>query len=153
MRKFYGKHPIFKQFLILALMLAAPLMFSALPAEGRSNATPWSNEMTFQNLVYGSSTTTDVQQILGGPPDTVVRSEQMYPLLENYYYYDDAKTGAATVFVFENNFLVGLHFKSAENQYMDLTYFLPSNGDRTRNMQSFGAGYNGYYPYFPLYGF
>lgn len=115
------------------------------------NATPWSPERSFQNLVYGSSSFNDVTMVLGRPPDEIVRSQQMYPPIVNFYYFDENKSGAATVFVFENGFLVGMQYKSPENQYVDMTYFLRNNGDRSLNLP-YVAGYQNYYPYFPLYG-
>lgn len=104
----------------------------------------------FQNLVYGGSTTIDVQHAVGEPPDQIIRSQTMYPVIENYYYFDNNGSNAATVFVFENGLLVGLHYKSPQNQYIDLTYVLANNGDRQLNRQLRG-GMRGYFPYFPFY--
>jgi hypothetical protein len=122
-----------------------------LPVHALQNATPWSAERSFQNLVYGSSSFNDVRMAMGKPPDEVVNSEQMFPPIVNFNYYDENKSGAATVFVFENGLLVGLQYKSADNQYIDLTYFLQNNGDRALNLP-YTAGYFPYYPYFPMYG-
>jgi hypothetical protein len=117
-----------------------------------SAATPWTQSMSMQSLVYGSTTPNQLRLIMGRMADDIVRSEQMYPVIENHYYYDDNKSGAATVFVFENNFLAGLHYKSPKNQWMDLTYILPNMGDRQMNVRSFGAQHFDYFPFFPLYG-
>jgi hypothetical protein len=139
----------------LALAL---LFFTFPPLAGQSawagpGIAPWTSEAGFQQLVYGASSPWDVQSAIGRPADEVLRFEQMYPIIENHYYYDENKSGAATIFVFENNFLVGMHFKSADNQMIDLTYFLPNNGDYSRNFQTYGGGYAGYFPGFGLYGF
>ncbi len=103
----------------------------------------------FKDLRYGGSSGPDVQRILGAP-DEIVHSQQMYPVVENYYYYADSGSGAATVFVFENGLLVGMHYKSPDNQYVDLTYFLIDNGDRLLNFP-LNAGYQGYFPFFNHY--
>lgn len=116
------------------------------------NATPWSPERSFQNLVLGSSSFNDVTMVLGRQPDEIVRSDQMYPPITNFYYFDDNKSGAATVFVFENGFLVSMQYKSPDNQYVDMTYFLQNNADRQLNLP-YNAGYQSYYYYQPLYGF
>lgn len=116
------------------------------------NATPWSSERSFQNLVLGSSSFNDVTMVLGRQPDEIVRSDQMYPPITNFYYFDEDKSGAATVFIFENGFLVSMQYKSPDNQYVDMTYFLRNNGDRQLNMP-YTAGYQPYYFYQPLYGF
>lgn len=116
------------------------------------NATPWTAERSFQNLVYGSSSFNDVTMTLGRQPDEIVRSQQMYPPVVNFYYFDENKSGAATVFVFENGLLVGMQYKSPDNQYVDMSYFLQNNGDRQLNFP-YNAGYQGYFPYYPLYGF
>lgn len=124
--------------------------FNSFETQARSVVTPWTSELGFQNLVYGASSTSDVVQIMGRYPDDLVKSEQMYPLVENYYYYEEGGTGAGTVFVFENGFLVGLLYKSSQNQYMDFTYFLPNNGDRTINNPILGR-MRSYYPNLPLF--
>lgn len=146
---------VFNQFASISgrcLLVLVLLLISMFPnlAEARNIATPWTDSISFQNLVYGSSSFGDVQRIMGKAPDEVLRSEQMYPIVDNYYYYDEQGTGAATVFVFEDSFLVGLHYKSPENQFIDFTYFLTSNFDRNLN-SPYLAGYQGYFPYFPLY--
>jgi hypothetical protein len=122
------------------------LILISIPAEvqARTGATPWSSEVNFQSLVYGSSTTNDVVRALGRPADEIVRYEQMYPTIENLYYYDEDKSGAATVFVFESGFLVGMQLKTANNQLVDLTYFLTDNGDR-RLLNPIMGGYTPYY--------
>lgn len=115
----------------------------------RSAATPWTSEMSFQSLVYGGSSTVDVVRVMGQQPDEIVRSEQMFPVVENFYYYDENKSGAATVFVFENGLLAGMHLKTAGNQFIDCTYFLTNNGDRMLNNPML-QNYSPYYSYFPL---
>jgi hypothetical protein len=120
------------------------------PAFALQNVTPWSTERSLQNLVYGSSSFNDVTSAVGRQPDDIVRSQSMYPVITNFYYYDENKSGAATVFVFENGLLVGLQYKSPDNQFVDFTYCLQNNGDRRLN-NPYLAGYQGYYPYFPLY--
>lgn len=101
-------------------------------------------------LRYGGSTTSDVIRMFG-TPDDVVHSGRMYPVIENYYYYDQGGSGAATLFVFENGFLVGMHLKSPSNELLDLTYFLMNNGDR-RLTYPYRGGFAGYYPYMGLFG-
>jgi hypothetical protein len=123
-----------------------------LPTYALQNATPWSPEKSVQNLVYGSSSYNDVTSALGRQPDDIINSQQMYPIITNFLYYDENKTGAATVFVFENGLLVGMQYKSPDNQLVDLTYFLQNNADRYYNAP-YAAGYQRYYPNFPLYGF
>jgi len=125
-------------------------MGGSIMAEARSVTSPWTSDLSFQDLVYGASSTVDVQRIMGEPPDEIVKTAQMFPVIENYYYYENGGTGAATVFVFENGLLVGLHYKSPQNQYMDLTSFLMNNGDRLLNSPMLG-GFRGYFPLFPLY--
>jgi hypothetical protein len=134
------------------LALSAILLMLALPPNvwARNVFTPWSEEVGFQNLVYGSSTSLDVQRVMGRAADQIVKSEQMMPIVENWYYFEEGGSGAATLFVFENNLLVGLHYKSRDNQLVDLTYFLPNNGDRRLNAPALG-GYASYSPYFPFY--
>lgn len=110
------------------------------------------SEPGFQDLIYGASTPMDVQSALGQPPDEVVKTESMYPVIENHYYYADDGSGAATVFVFENGLLMGMSLKTAENQFIDLSYFLIDNGDRRLNAP-LRAGYRGFYPIYPLYEF
>jgi hypothetical protein len=129
------------------LFLCDLFLFHAPLACALNSATPWSPDASFQNLVYGSSSEGDVTRVMGKEPDEVVRGEQMFPVIENYYYYDENKSGAATVFVFENGMLVGLQMKTAGNQFVDLTYFLANNGDRYLNSPLL----NGYMPYYPLY--
>lgn len=119
----------------------------------RSSVTPWTMEQGFQNLVYGASTSSDVQRIVGRFPDAIVRQEQIFPVVENYYFYeegDKGQMGPATVFVFENNLLVGLLYKSSTQQWADLTYFIYDNGDRSINAP-IQAGFQSYYPNLPLY--
>jgi hypothetical protein len=138
--------------LAVAVILMTVLLWgSGLPVQARSNFSPWSPEMSFQNLVYGASSPWDVQQVLGAAPDEVLRVEQMYPVIENHVYYEEGGTGAATIFVFENNLLVGLTYKSPTNQYMDLTYFLPSNGDNVLNYQLQNHAFRRYFPGYGLY--
>lgn len=134
---------------IIPYLFATILLVSA-PALALQNATPWSPERSFQNLVYGSSSYNDVITVVGRPPDDIIRSQSMYPLITNFYYYDDDKSGAATVFVFENGMLLGLHYRSPDNQLLDMTYCLQTQGDRVLNYP-YLAGYQGYYPYFPMY--
>jgi hypothetical protein len=134
----------------VALSVATAVCLS-LPAAAMQTGTPWTPEKSYQNLTYGASSYNDVISIVGHPPDEIVNSGQMYPLVENFYYFDENKTGAATVFVFENGLLVGLQYKSPDNQYVDLSYVLQYNGDRTVNYAALG-GYQAYFPYFPLYG-
>ena len=134
-----------------ALVLSLSFLAS-LPVWALQNATPWTAERSFQNLVLGSSSFNDVSMALGRQPDEIVRSEQMFPPITNFYYFDEDKSGAATVFVFENGFLVSLQYKSPDNQYVDMTYFLQNNGDRQLNMP-YNAGYQPYFYFQPLYGF
>lgn len=136
--------------LLTAGLLSLSLLWNG-SAWALQNATPWTSERSVQNLVYGSSSFNDVTMALGRAPDEIVRSEQMYPPIVNFYYFDESKSGAATVFVFENGFLVGMQYKSPDNQYVDMSYFLQNRGDRQLNYPYTG-GYQGYYPYFPLYG-
>lgn len=119
-------------------------------ANARTVVTPWTSEQTFQNLVYGGSTTGDVHQIMRSMPDEVVKNSTMYPVIENHYYFESGGTGAATVFVFENGLLVGMLYKSSNNQLVDLTHFLPNNGDRVINQPMLG-NYRGYYPNLPMF--
>lgn len=145
---FRRKHALITGFWLFAgLLFSCGLFFTSPIAEARSITTPWTPETSFQNLVYGSSSSVDVVNVMGNPPDEIVRSEQMFPVVENFYYYD--KTGAATVFVFENGLLVGLQLKTPGNQYVDMTYFLANNGDRMLNLPML-QGFMPYYPYFPL---
>jgi hypothetical protein len=142
---------IFKVIIAAAAILLPAAAFLSSESQALQSVTPWTTEKSFQNLVYGSSSYNDVISVIGRQPDEIVHSQQMYPVVENFYYFDENKTGAATVFVFENGLLVGLQYKSADNQYMDLSYCLQNNGDRTLNYATLG-GYMPYYPYFPLYG-
>lgn len=119
--------------------------------QARSNATPWTSEQTYQNLVYGASSTADVIQIMGYP-DEVVKQEQIFPVIENFYYYGDGGTGEATVVIFQNNLLAGLLYKTASSQYMDLTYMLPNNGDMALNSPIL-AKFRSYYPNLPMFMF
>ena len=96
-------------------------------------------------LRVGGSGPADVMRAFGSP-DEVVSSGQMYPTIDNYYYYDHNGSGAATVFVFENGFLVNMLLKSSNNQLMDLSYFLTNNGDRRLTTPYLG-GYRNFYPY------
>lgn len=143
--------------LTVVLTLGILLMLLSL-VEAKSVYSPWNPSgysqlgvSGFENLVYGSSTASDVIGVMGRYPDDVLRAEQMFPVVENFYYYDEEGTGAASVFVFENGFLVGLHSRSPNNQFVDLTYFLPNNGDRFLN-SPLTAGYLPYFHRFPLYG-
>jgi hypothetical protein len=147
--------PMLATLLLLALLIGFPV-----GADARSVVTPWNGGgldgavgrpgyRNFQELVYGGSSQADVVRVMGVPPDEVVHAGQMFPVIENYYYYDEDKSGAATVFVFENSLLVGLQMKTAANQFVDMTYFLANNGDRTLNQPMLG-GYMQYYPWFPI---
>ncbi|MBX2861188.1 MAG: hypothetical protein KTR14_08130 [Vampirovibrio sp.] len=141
---------VLPSFLATVLSLSGIFVLGAsIPSHARSTATPWTNEIGPQSLVYAASTTVDVQRAIGHP-DEVVKSQQMYPVVENYIYYEEGGTGAATVMVFENGLLVGMHYRSPSNQMVDLTYFLLNNGDRRLNYPAL-AGFRGYSPYFPLY--
>jgi ABC-type phosphate transport system substrate-binding protein len=131
--------------LILGLAIAVFIFSSGLPAGSISNATPWTTEFGFQNLTYGGSSIRDVERAMGRPGDEFLQSNQLYPAVQNLYYYEEGGTGAATVFVFENGLLVGMFYKSSENQLMDLTYFLIDNGDRQLNFP-LNAGYQGFFP-------
>ena len=133
----------------LILLCISFVWISTPAAHSRSAATPWTSEMNFQSLVYGSSSTVDVVRVMGKQPDEIVRSEQMFPVIDNFYYYDEDKSGAATLFVFENGLLVGMHLKTAGNQLVDCTYFLTNNGDRMLNYPML-QNYSPYYSYFPL---
>lgn len=133
---------------LVGLLFFGGLFFSPPLAQALVNNTPWTPEPSFQNLVYGGSSGPDVIRVMGEQPDQIVYGQQMYPVLENYYYYD--KTGAATVFVFENGLLVGMHYKSPSNQMIDLTSLLTNNGDRRLNAPLL-QGYQSYYPYFDLF--
>lgn len=138
---------------ILFITLVTCLFFSSvvMPVSfALQNATPWTSERSIQNLVYGSSSFNDVTAAVGRQPDDIVRSEWMYPVITNFYYFDDNKSGAATVFVFENGLLVGLQYKSPDNQFIDFTYCLQNNGDRRLN-NPYLAGYQNYYSNFPLF--
>lgn len=115
--------------LLAYLTLSGGFFLPMPPVWARMVATPWSPEVNWQSLVIGASTN-DVVRALGRPPDDIVRGEIMAPTIENFYYFDEDKSGAATIFVFEAGFLVGMHLKSPENQLMDVTYFLPNNGNR-----------------------
>ncbi len=132
--------------IFILLLLASPMP----TVEARSAFSPWEFDQGLQNLVYGATTGADLVRIMGEPPDDIVRDEQMYPLIENHYYFDEGGTGAATVFVFQNNFLVGLLYKSPSNQFVDLTSFLPNNGDSRINNQIMG-GFRGFFPNYPVY--
>ncbi len=140
-----------KLFFSLAALVLSLGFLLIVPAWALQNATPWSAERSVQNLVYGSSSFNDVTMSLGRSPDEIVRSEQMYPPVVNFYYFDENKSGAATVFVFENGLLVGMQYKSPDNQYVDVSYFLQNNGDRQLNLP-YAGGYQSYFPFFPLYG-
>jgi hypothetical protein len=134
------------------LLVIAMLLLPAL-AHARSVATPWTSDISYANLIYGASTPYDIQQMLGRTPDEIVRQEQMMPVIEQHYFYDmESQNGSASVFVFENNLLVGLLYKSPANQFVDLTSTLMNNGDRQINQPVMG-GFQGYYPYLPLFGF
>jgi hypothetical protein len=143
------RKPAWVVFGCLVLMMLSGWLTA--PGWARSNFAPWlpSNQQDFGSLVCGASTPADVQRV-AGPPDEVVHSEQMFPVIENYYYYDAEGSGSASIFVFQNGLLVGLHYKSPDNQLVDLTYFLTNNGDMALNRQ-LNAGYAGYYPTFPFY--
>lgn len=131
------------------LFMSWGLLVFSNPGQARTIAAPWTPEVSFQNLVYGASSTAEVVRVMGQPPDEVLKAEQMFPVVENFYYYDSAKTGAATVFVFENGLLVGLQLKTPGDQFVDLTYMLTNNNDRSLNSPMLG-GYMPYYPYYPL---
>ncbi|MBK8189240.1 MAG: hypothetical protein IPK79_02195 [Vampirovibrionales bacterium] len=103
----------------------------------------------FKDLRWGGSSMADVKRIIG-MPDEVLSGEQMYPVINNFVYYDEGGSGASTIFVFENGLLVGLHYRSAENQLVDITYFLQNNGDYAMN-NPLRAGYMGYFPDFGFY--
>lgn len=135
--------------LLLALLLMGVSSNSVVLAISAS--TPWTTDVSFQSLVYGVSTPRDVQLVLGKIPDDVVKEEQMYPVREYNYFYDEKRTGAASVFVFENNMLMGLLYQSTDQQLVDVTWMLQSNGDRTLNNTIWG-GTQGYYPNVPMYG-
>lgn len=139
-------------FLALTILTVILMASQNLGAEARSITTPWNHtqEYTFQNLVYGSSTPWDVQRVMGRGPDEVVKAEYMYPVVENHNFYDEDGSGNASVFVFENGFLVGFHMRTKDSQLVDLTYFLMNNGDRRLN-NAYNAGIWSYNPLFPLY--
>jgi len=131
------------------------VMYSTVSA--RTAARPWmpqQQEQDYSGLIYGSSSPRDVELIIGRPPDEVVKSNNLYPVVWNYIYYAEDGSKNASVFVFENGMLVGLYYKTAGEQLVDLTYFLTNNGDR-RLFYPLNAGYMGYYlpyQYFnPLY--
>jgi hypothetical protein len=153
MRKSVPAGPTWKWFAVLLSGLTLLMLpgWLASPGWAHSAFAPWapSNQQNFGSLVYGSSTPLDVQRV-AGPPDEVVHSEQMFPVIENYYYYDTEGSGSASIFVFQNGFLVGLHYKSPNDQLVDMTSFLTSNGDVQLNRQ-LNAGYAGYYTNFPFY--
>jgi hypothetical protein len=148
----FAKHARLKRRTLALISILSWGILTLSPALAVQNVTPWTNEKSFQNLTYGMSSYTDVENAVGHPPDEVLNSGQMYPVVTNYVYYDEKKTGAASIFVFENGFLVGLQYRSPDNQFIDFTYCLQNNGDRALNYP-YMAGYMGYYPYFPLYGF
>lgn len=120
-----------------------------LPTEARSIYAPWEPqvEQGFESLVYGASSTVDVQRVMGSP-DEIVRSGQMFPVVENYYYHDES--GAASVLVFQNGLLASMFYQSPDKQLIDLTYFLVNNGDRRVNAP-LNAGYPYYHPTLPFY--
>ncbi|MCE3234193.1 MAG: hypothetical protein K0Q50_373 [Vampirovibrio sp.] len=132
-----------------SLFISCCLLLFSHPGQARTIATPWTPEISFQSLVYGASSSADVVRVMGQPPDEVLKAEQMFPVVENFYYYDSAKSGAATVFVFEGGLLVGLQLKTPGDQFVDLTYMLTNNNDRALNSPLLG-GYMPYYPYYPL---
>jgi hypothetical protein len=137
--------------LSVVCILVSLAVFHLTPVHARSISTPWTNEYGPANLIYGASTPWDVQNSVGRPPDDIKKTEQMYPVVENHYYFDEKGSGAATVFVFEASLLVGMHYRSPDDQWVDLTYFLTDTGDRALNNQMLG-GYRSYFPWFPLYG-
>lgn len=139
-----------RQWILLGAVLCGLLLTQQASVQAVPNITPWSSESALQNLVYGASTTADVQRAMGAPPDEIVRLETMYPVIENYNYYENKGTGAASVFVFENGLLIGLFYKSPTNNYMDFTNFLINNGDRQLNVPLLGGHY-GFYPNIPFY--
>lgn len=130
--------------LALALILLLSLFQRV---DALSPVTPWSPEAGFQDLVYGSTTASEVHRIMGAMPNEVIRNEQMYPVIENHYYYGDNASGA-TVFVFENGLLAGLLYKTVNNNFIDLTYVLQDKGDRRINMPIWGD-YRSYAPFYP----
>jgi hypothetical protein len=134
-----------QQGFLRAFVSVALVAISFAPATmAYSPYTPWTNEYGLQNLVLGSSTINDVQRALGKPPDEYIQSEQMFPVIQNAFYYDEKKSGAASVFVFQNGLLAGLFYKSPNSQLVDLSYFLQNNGDVGLN-----SGLNaGFQPYF-----
>ena len=139
---------VFLKFGILVFVCVCGLSLRALATSAFS---PWDPDSRdgVESLVYASSSTVDVSRVLG-PPDDIVRSEQMFPVIENYYYYDKQKSGAATVFVFQNGLLMGMQYKSPNNQFVDLTCFLNNNHDTAINWPLNG-GYTLYAPNFPFY--
>lgn len=147
-RSMFTTH-IIRQKQCFCLLISCSLLFFQPPSPARTIDTPWTPEVSFQSLIYGSSSTADVVRVMGQAPDEVVKATQMFPVVENFYYYDPQKTGSASVFVFENGFLVGFQLKTPGDQYVDLTYMLTNNNDRTLNYPMLG-GYMPYYPYFPL---
>ena len=123
------------------------LLGCCLPSWSVSNVTPWNPaEFGYQNLVYGASSVVDIQRSVGRPADEFVDTAgTMYPIIQNMVYYDEAGSGSASVFVLENGLLAGLFYKSANNQYIDLTFLLTDNGDRRLN-QGLNGGYQGFFP-------
>ncbi len=140
-----------RRFWLVGILLWV-MVLGGLPSQARSIVAPWdpASQSEFRSLVYASSTIPDVQRVCG-PPSEIVRSEQMYPVIENHYYYDENGSGAASVFVFENGVLMGFHYKSPDNQLVDLTFCLANNGD-IRLAWPYRAGYYGYSPNFPMVG-
>ena len=124
---------------VFFLLLLFPAMAHAMPT-GYENM-----QNGFSQLRIGGSTPGELLGIMGSP-DEVVSSTQMYPVVDNYYYYDHNGSGAATVFVFENGFLVNMLLKSPNNQLMDLSFFLTNNGDRRLTTPYLG-GYRSFFPY------
>jgi len=97
-----------------------------------------------QDLVYGGSTSIDVERAIGRPPDMVYKEEQMFPVVENDFYSDHDGSAAAMVFVFQNNMLAGLEYRTRDNQFVDMTYLIPNRGDGTVN-EFLNGGTSPYY--------
>jgi hypothetical protein len=150
MKRYIGNNRNFyRHFGIAFSIVFTALILQFQPVRAVSVNTPWTTENGLQNLVYGSSTPGDVHAILGAPND-IQHYEQMYPVLEEDYYYSEDKSGAASVFVFENNVLVGFYYKSPNNQVIDLSYFLPNNNDRSLTTPYLGQ-YSTFSPQYPFY--
>jgi len=97
-----------------------------------------------QTLSLGGSTAADVSRALGRAPDTVYKEDQMFPVIEDDLYSDNDGSSAAMVFVFQNNMLAGLQYRTRDNQFVDMTYLIPNKGDGTVN-QFLQGGISPYY--------